>query len=184
MLSYFLIVFLLFFFNVGWLISYQNQLNCWTGFSCKMLLSVVQMWWSSYYSSGSSRLFIGYLLQDFSSSHPNLVVTFLLGNYSVRVNCRELLYLALTRDRVANFLRLSLLNSYWLLGFVFASLLKVWIELLKHWSRLIDFTSSSSRLFVGYLLQVSLSVIQIWSSHFCLAIIVGEPIVANSCIWH
>jgi hypothetical protein len=35
------------------------------------------------------------------------------------------LYLALTRDRVANFLRSSLLISYWLLGFVFASLMKV-----------------------------------------------------------
>jgi hypothetical protein len=28
----------------------------------------------------------GLLLQDFSSSHPNLVITFLLSNYSVRVN--------------------------------------------------------------------------------------------------
>ncbi len=32
--------------------------------------------------------------------------------------------------------------------------------------------------------KISLPVIQIWSSHFCLAIIVWESIVANSCIWH
>ncbi len=81
--------FWLLFFNVGWLISYQDQVNCWTGFSCKSSLSVIQIWWSSHYSSSSSWLFIGYLLQDFSSSHPNLVITFLFGNYSVRVNCRE-----------------------------------------------------------------------------------------------
>ena len=81
--------FWLLFFNVGWLISYQDQVNCWTGFSCKISLSVIQIWWSSYYSSSSSQLFIGYLLQDFSSSHPNLVITFLFGNYSVRVNCCE-----------------------------------------------------------------------------------------------
>jgi hypothetical protein len=37
------------------------------------------------FTSSSSQLFIGYLLQDFSSSHPNLVITFLFGNYSVRV---------------------------------------------------------------------------------------------------
>ncbi len=187
MLSYFVIVFWLFFFNVGQLISYQDQVNCWMGFSCKITLSVIQIWWSSYYSSSSSRLFISYLLQDFSSSHPNLVITFQFGNYSVRVNCHEQLYSTLARDRVANFLRSSLLISYWLLGFVFASLLEVWIELLSYWSRLIDFTSSSSRLFVGYLLlNISLSVIQIWSSHFCLAIIVWESIVANCCIrhWH
>jgi hypothetical protein len=59
------------------------------GFSCKISLSVVQIWWSSYYSSSLSQLFIGYLLQDFSSSHPNLVIPFLFGNYSVRVNCCE-----------------------------------------------------------------------------------------------
>ncbi len=87
MLFYFVIVFWLFVFNVGWLISHQDQVNCWRGFSCKISLSVVQIWWSSYYSSSSSWLFIGYLLQDFSSSHPNLVITFLFGNYSVRVNC-------------------------------------------------------------------------------------------------
>ncbi len=83
MLSYFVIVFLLFFFNVGQLISYQDQVNCWMGPSCKISLSVVQIWWSSYYSSSSSWLFISYLLQDFSSSHPNLVISFLFGNYSV-----------------------------------------------------------------------------------------------------
>ena len=89
MLSYFVIVFWLFFFNVGCLISYQDQVNCWMGFSCKISLSIVQIWLSSYYSSSSSQLFIGYLLQDFSSSHSNLVITFLFGNYSVRVNWRK-----------------------------------------------------------------------------------------------
>ncbi len=79
--------FWLLFFNVGRLISYQDQVKCWMGFSCKISLSVVQIWWLSYYSSSSSQLFIGYLLQDFSSSHPNLVITFLFGDYSVRVNC-------------------------------------------------------------------------------------------------
>ncbi len=87
--SYFVIVFWLIFFNVGWLISYQDQVNCWMGFSCKISLSAIQIWWSSCYSSSSSPLFTSYLLQDFSSSHPNLVITFLFGNYSVRVNCRE-----------------------------------------------------------------------------------------------
>ncbi len=87
MLSFFVIVFWLFFFNVGRLISYQDQVNCWMGFSCKISFSAIQIWWSSYYSSSSSWLFIGYLLQEFSSSHPNLVIAFLFGNYSVRVNC-------------------------------------------------------------------------------------------------
>ncbi len=53
----------------------------------------------------------------------------------MRVNCGKQLYSALTRDRVANFLRSSLLISYWLRGFVFVSLLEVWIELLKHCGR-------------------------------------------------
>ncbi len=52
-------------------------------------LSVFQIWWSSYYSSSWSQLFICYPLQDFSSSHPNLVITFLFGNDRVRVNCRK-----------------------------------------------------------------------------------------------
>ncbi len=69
------------------LISYQDQVNCWTGFTYKISLPVVQTWMSIDYSSSSSWLFIAYLLQDFSSSHPNLVITFLFGNYSVRVNC-------------------------------------------------------------------------------------------------
>ena len=89
MLFYFVVVFWLLFFNVGWLISYQKQVKCWMGFSCKITLSVIQIWWSSYYSSSSSRLFISYLLQDFSSSHSNLVITFLFGDYSVRVNYGE-----------------------------------------------------------------------------------------------
>ncbi len=37
--------------------------------------------------SRSSQLLDGLLLQDFSSSHPNLVITFLSSNYSVRVDC-------------------------------------------------------------------------------------------------
>ncbi len=32
--------------------------------------------------------------------------------------------------------------------------------------------------------KISLPVIQIWSLHFCLAIIVWESFVVNSCIWH
>ncbi len=83
------IVFWFTFFNAGWLISYQDQVNCWTGFSCKISLLVVQIWWSIDYSSSSSWLIVGYLLRNFSSIHPNLVITFLFGNYSVRVNCRE-----------------------------------------------------------------------------------------------
>ncbi len=89
MLSYFVIVFWLLFFNVDGLISYQDQVNCWMGFSCKISLSVVQIRWSSYYSSSSSWLFICDLLQDFPSSHPNLVIIFLIGKYSVGVICRE-----------------------------------------------------------------------------------------------
>jgi hypothetical protein len=37
--------------------------------------------------SRSSQLLDGLLLQDFSTSCPNLVITFLLSNYSVRVDC-------------------------------------------------------------------------------------------------
>ncbi len=36
----------------------------------------------------------------------------------------------------------------------------------------------------GFFCKISLPVVQIWSSHFCLAIIVWESTVANSCIWH
>ncbi len=55
--------------------------------------------------SSSSQLLDGLLLQDFSSSHPNLVIIFLFSSYSVRVNCGKLLYWLLAQDRVANFLR-------------------------------------------------------------------------------
>ncbi len=48
MLSYFVIVFWLTFFNAGWLISYQDQVNYWMGFSCKISLSVVQIWSSHF----------------------------------------------------------------------------------------------------------------------------------------
>jgi hypothetical protein len=34
-----------------------------------------------------SQLLDGFLMQDISSSGPNLVIAFLLSNYSVRVNC-------------------------------------------------------------------------------------------------
>jgi hypothetical protein len=61
MLSYFVIVFL----------SYP--------FQCRLTDFV----------SSSSQLLDRLLLQDFSSSCPNLVITFLFGNYSVRVNCGE-----------------------------------------------------------------------------------------------
>ncbi len=103
--------------------------------------------------SRSSQLLDGLLLQDFSSSRPNLAITFLLSNYSVRVNCGKQLYLALAQDRVANFLRSSLLISYWLLRFVFSSKLEIRIELLMHWGRLIDYSSSPSQLLDGDLLQ-------------------------------
>jgi hypothetical protein len=43
---------------------------------------------STDFVSSSSQLSEGYLLQDFSSS-SNLVITFLFGNYSVRVNCGQ-----------------------------------------------------------------------------------------------
>ncbi len=71
--------------------------------------------------SSSSQLLHGLFLQNFSSSRPNLVITFLFANFSARVICGKLLYSALARDRVANFLRSSLLIPYWLLRFVFAS---------------------------------------------------------------
>ncbi len=71
--------------------------------------------------SRSSQLLDGFLLQDFSSSCPNLVITFLLSNYSARVNCGIELYLELVWDRFVNCLSSSLLISYWLLRFVFAS---------------------------------------------------------------
>jgi hypothetical protein len=47
MLSSFVIVFWLTFFNAGQLISYQDQVNCWTGFFCKIFLPVVQIWSSN-----------------------------------------------------------------------------------------------------------------------------------------
>jgi hypothetical protein len=44
-----LLFFLFLFFNVGPLISYQDKVNCWTGFSWKISLSVVQIRWSINY---------------------------------------------------------------------------------------------------------------------------------------
>ncbi len=72
--------------------------------------------------SRSSQLLDGLLLQDFSSSPPNLVVDWL-------------------------FIKFKLTDS--------------WLSLAKNFP-----------------------FIQIWSSHFCLAILVWELFVANSCIWH
>ncbi len=155
-----------------------------------MFASLLEIWielmmhWgrSIDFTSSSCQLLDGYLLQDFSSS-PNLVITFLFGNYSVRVNCGKLLYSALARDRVANFLRSSLLISYWLLGFVFASLLKIWMELFMHWGRLTNFTSGSSQLLDGYLLQ-DFSSSPNFVITFLFGNIVRESTVANSCIGH
>ena len=48
MFSYFVIVFWLIFFNAGLLISYQDQVNFWTGFSCKISLPVIQIWSSHF----------------------------------------------------------------------------------------------------------------------------------------
>ncbi len=140
MLSYFVIVFWLFFFNVGWLISYQDkstvgraslerflfqsfefggqviihqvQVDCLLVISCKISLPVIQIW----------------------SLHFCLAII-------------------VWESIVANSCIWHWHETGLQTGFVFASLFKVWIELLKHWSRLIDFTSSSSQLFVSYLLQ-------------------------------
>ncbi len=67
---------------------------------------------------------------------------------------------------------------------MFASLLEVWIELLKQWGRSIDLHQIQVNCLLVITCKISLPVIQIWSSHFCLAIIVWESIVANSCILH
>ncbi len=101
----------------------------------------------------------------------------------VRVNCGQQLYWTLAQDRVANFLRSSLLISYWLFGFVFASLLEIWIELLMHWGRSTDFTSSSSQLLDGYLLQDFSSNPNLVIT-FLFGNIVWESTVANTCIRH
>ncbi len=87
MQSYFVIVFWLFIFQCRLIDSLSRSSQLLDGPLLQDFFSVIQIWWSSYYSSSSSWLFIGYLLQDFSSSHPNLVISFLFGNYSVRVNC-------------------------------------------------------------------------------------------------
>ncbi len=47
MLSYFVIVFCLSFFNAGQLISHQVQVNCWMVISCKISLPV-QIWSSHF----------------------------------------------------------------------------------------------------------------------------------------
>ncbi len=76
----------------------------------------------------------------FLSSHFCLAITVL------RVDCRERLYSALTRDSVAKFLSSSLLISHWLLRFVLASLMEVWIGFLKNW------------FIIDYILQESSSI--------------------------
>ncbi len=52
--------------------------------------------------------------------------------------------------------------------------------------RQVDWLFIKFKSIVGWssLAKISLPVIQIWSSHFCLVNIVWESIVANSCIWH
>ncbi len=52
--------------------------------------------------------------------------------------------------------------------------------------RQIDWLLIKFKSIVGWssLAKIFLQVIQIWSSHFCLAIVVWESTVANSCIWH
>ena len=61
-------------------------------FSCCLIL-LLFFWLNRFqcrlidFLSRSSQLLDGLLLQNFSSSHPNLVIAFLLSNYSVRVNC-------------------------------------------------------------------------------------------------
>ncbi len=52
--------------------------------------------------------------------------------------------------------------------------------------RQVDWLLIKFKSIVGWspLAKISLLVIQIWSSHFCLAIIVWESVVTNSCIQH
>ncbi len=102
---------------------------------------------------------------------------------SVRVNCSQYLYWALVKNRVANSLRLSHFISYWLLRFVFASLLEVWIELLMHWGRSTVFTSSSSQLLDSNLLQDFCSSPNLVIT-FLFGNIVWESTEANNCIGH
>ncbi len=64
---------------------------------------------------------------------------------------------------------------------MFASLLELWIELLMHWGRLIDFTSGSSQLLDGYLLH-DISSSPNFIITFLFGNIVWESTVANSCI--
>ncbi len=53
-------------------------------------------------------------------------------------------------------------------------------------SRQVDWFHIKFKSIVGLLslAKIYLSFIQIWSLHFCLAIIVWESTVADSCIWH
>ncbi len=93
MLFYFVMVFWLALFNAGQLISYQDQVNCWTGFSCKISLPVIQIW----------------------SSHFCLAI--IVWESTVAYSCIRHWH----KTGIANFLRSSILISYWLLRFEFAS---------------------------------------------------------------
>jgi hypothetical protein len=55
-------------------------------FSCIVFFAYPFQRRSTDFVSSSSQLLDGLLLQDFSSSRPNLVITFPFGNYSVRIN--------------------------------------------------------------------------------------------------
>ena len=152
------LILLLFFwlalFNAGWLISYQVPVNCWAGSSCKISLPVVQMW--------SSHFYLAIIVWESS------VANSCIGHW---------------HEIGFGLLRLSLFISYWLLGFVFASLLEIWKELLMHWGRLNDLTSSSSQLLDGHLLQDFTSSPNLVIT-FLLGNIVWESTVANNCIGH
>ncbi len=154
-----LLFFLLTLFNAGQLISYQDQVNCWTDFSCK----------------------------DISSSRPNLVITFLFSNYKVRVNCGELLYLALAGDRDCKLFKVippHLILVARICVCIIIGSLERFIDALRQVDWFHIKLSSSSQLLDGLLLPDFSPVIKIWSSHFCWASIVWESTVANSCIWN
>ncbi len=135
--------------------------------------------------------------------HASLAITGLDGNDNCNGDCLSKKR-GWTREKERGNLKMGLsfhavLFCYCFLFFIFQC-------------RLIDFLSRSSQLLDGLLLQdfsfscsnsvvellsikfiywlslanLSLPVIQIWSLHFCLAIIVWQSIVANSCIrhWH
>ena len=98
----------------------------------------------------------------FLSSHPNLVITFLFGNIvwesTVANNCighwRKTGLQTFKGHPSSSHIGCSdlCLHHYW----------KFWIELLMNWGRSTDFTSSSSQLLDGYLLQDFGHHISVW----------------------